>query len=718
MTATFGRLENETLALQPGLNVRCMTNEAGKSTWAAFILAMLYGVDTAERARPGVLPVKTKYLPWSGAPMAGRMEVEHEGRRIVLTRTSAGRVPMGQFSAVFADSGEPVPGMTGQTCGQMLIGASRSVFERSAFVRQLGLGVTQDDALESRLSALVTTGEETVSFSSAQRRLRDGINRCRHNKTGLLPDAERELEQVQGALRQIHEAHRADLALHEQMQQLAAERTQLEQAQRALQAMEENRRYAQREQARRALMQAQNDRRAAQARTSRLPHEQTLLQLEQDALDLQREQLPQEPVLQAVRPVCPAAFAGVAEDRLLQTAQEDMQACSRLTAGRMYPAVLAAAMAGVLLGAAGVLAVLRWFLPAACAGAASAVCTALALLAARANRVRRAKLAQAQAICARYDGRPPEQFVPLAASCREALQAYEREVREYRGQKAEYERRLRSREQRRARMLGSVRMLTHRAETLEDVLLAVRRAREEYEKLRRAGQNEQAAQERYEAVCAAVGDVRPQPVPEGRYEGMTLAGTMQAIRDNDSRMDAVRSRLDLSRGRVEALGDEAALHAREEALLQRIDMLTERRDALELASRTLAQANETLSARFSPELMRSSGEILSELTDGRYDRVQLDRQMNMQAGSGGSAAMHQLLALSCGTADQLYLSVRLAICRLLLGPDTPIILDDALAMFDDARMRLALRVLRREAQTRQILLLSCHGREAEALAGM
>ena len=68
MTATFGRLENETLALQPGLNVRCMTNEAGKSTWAAFILAMLYGVDTAERARPGVLPVKTKYLPWGLPP--------------------------------------------------------------------------------------------------------------------------------------------------------------------------------------------------------------------------------------------------------------------------------------------------------------------------------------------------------------------------------------------------------------------------------------------------------------------------------------------------------------------------------------------------------------------------------------------------------------------------------------------------------------------------
>ena len=48
-----------------------MPNEAGKSTWAEFLLAMLYGVDTSEREKTGVLPVKTKYQPWSGKPMEG-----------------------------------------------------------------------------------------------------------------------------------------------------------------------------------------------------------------------------------------------------------------------------------------------------------------------------------------------------------------------------------------------------------------------------------------------------------------------------------------------------------------------------------------------------------------------------------------------------------------------------------------------------------------------
>ena len=41
MTATFGKLNHETLTLKPGLNVIQAPNEWGKSTWCAFLLAML-----------------------------------------------------------------------------------------------------------------------------------------------------------------------------------------------------------------------------------------------------------------------------------------------------------------------------------------------------------------------------------------------------------------------------------------------------------------------------------------------------------------------------------------------------------------------------------------------------------------------------------------------------------------------------------------------------
>ena len=71
------------------------------------------------------------------------------------------------------------------------------------------------------------------------------------------------------------------------------------------------------------------------------------------------------------------------------------------------------------------------------------------------------------------------------------------------------------------------------------------------------------------------------------------------------------------------------------------------------------------------------------------------------------------LYLSRGTADQLYLAVRLAACRLvLLGEEPcPLVLDDALANFDDERMALALDCLSQLGKERQILLFTCHSRE-------
>ena len=193
LTASFGGLQKRELTLSNGLNVFCLPNEAGKSTWSMFLLCMFYGVDTSERPAKGVLPVKTRFKPWWGGSMEGRMELEWQGRRIAIERTSTARAPLGQFRAWDLDSGEKIPELTADNCGETLLGVPRSVYLRSAFLGQNALAVTQDAALEKRLSSLVTSGDESVSAGETQKRLKDARNRIRHNKTGLLPDAQRDL---------------------------------------------------------------------------------------------------------------------------------------------------------------------------------------------------------------------------------------------------------------------------------------------------------------------------------------------------------------------------------------------------------------------------------------------------------------------------------------------------------------------------------------------
>ena len=97
----------------------------------------------------------------------------------------------------------------------------------------------------------------------------------------------------------------------------------------------------------------------------------------------------------------------------------------------------------------------------------------------------------------------------------------------------------------------------------------------------------------------------------------------------------------------------------------------------------------------------------------------LDRSFHLSAEPQGDTVYRDAGLLSAGTVDQLYLATRLAICDLVLPEDKaiPLVLDDALTNFDDRRCTAALRWLKEAAKTRQIILFTCHSREAEFFAG-
>ena len=116
MTATFGKLEQAVLELQPGLNVITAPNEWGKSTWCAFLIAMLYGVDTKAKTTRNTLADKDRYAPWSGSPMAGRIDLNWNGRDITIERRTARRIPMGEFRAYETESGVTVSELTAANC--------------------------------------------------------------------------------------------------------------------------------------------------------------------------------------------------------------------------------------------------------------------------------------------------------------------------------------------------------------------------------------------------------------------------------------------------------------------------------------------------------------------------------------------------------------------------------------------------------------------------
>ena len=231
LTASFGKLENETLTFHGGLNVIYAPNESGKSTWCAFIRAMLYGVDSSQRPRAGALPDKVKYAPWSGAPMEGTMDLTAEGCDITLTRTTKTKnAPMRDFSAVYSGTGIPVENITAQNVGEMLTGVSKDVFRRSAFVEQGTVAVTGTPELEKRINSIVSTGEEQTSYSEADERLRAWQRKRRFNRRGYLPELEAKMDDTQRMLNSMDESAAEIAALEDRLAESGARCAALESA--------------------------------------------------------------------------------------------------------------------------------------------------------------------------------------------------------------------------------------------------------------------------------------------------------------------------------------------------------------------------------------------------------------------------------------------------------------------------------------------------------
>lgn len=204
LEATFGRLDGQELTLKPGLNVISAPNESGKSTWCAFIRAMLYGIDSSERQKAGYIPDKTRYAPWSGTAMRGSMELSVGDKQITLVRTSkTPSAPLREFSAVYTGTSVPVDGLTALNAGQTLTGVERDVFRRSAFVEQGKVAVTHSAELEKRISSIVTSGDEDYSYTETDERLRQWQRKRRFNRRGILPELEDELSRKKQLLSEL-----------------------------------------------------------------------------------------------------------------------------------------------------------------------------------------------------------------------------------------------------------------------------------------------------------------------------------------------------------------------------------------------------------------------------------------------------------------------------------------------------------------------------------
>ena len=710
MRATFGKLQDQTLSLQPGLNCIYAPNESGKSTWSHFLRIMLYGLSTRDR---GALADKNRFAPWSGAPMRGQLQVmDSSGAQLTLSRdTRRANAPMGHFTCTYTGTADPVPGIDGQNAGETLLGVPREVFERSAFIRQSALAVDSDAELERRIAALITTGDEDVSYTQVRDRLKKQLNRRRSNRTtGQIPALEREIDALtrqqanRNDLTEQAETARAQLeSLNRQVEELQAQQALWQQRQR----MEDIRRYRQ----------AQTDADEAERKAAQLlaqskgalPPDDALNRMEGQCAALQTSQTALRQAQETAQAHRSAADDAAARCAAHPLSPNDEAACRAKLDAITAPAVPSPLLTivGILLilgGAAGAIFLKLYFLIFALVGVAL---TAMGLLR-RKNAI--AAQAKAEADRAALTAQLAD-YLPLLQQQQEAARRSQEAAATAAGLAAAQQQQLLT-------LLSALQPYAPAVGDLTGAQATLVQLRQQRAALSAARQAARDAAMRRDLLAQHLPE-GPLPDPDISLPHPLLSREETAVRlpQLTTLQQSARSRLDTLTGQLRSLDSAEDLDAQLRQKKQQLADLQGEYDALALAMTVLDEANATLQNRFSPALGARAAEIFSRITAGRYQKVLLSRDFTLETDTEGAQRSVQLL--SQGAADQLYLAVRLAICDLVLPQDkhVPLILDDAFLSFDDDRLHAALDYLLQEGEKRQILLFTCQKRESAYLSG-
>lgn len=700
MTATFGKLEHETLTLEPGLNIITAPNEWGKSTWCAFLVAMLYGLDTRAKTTKTALADKERYQPWSGSPMSGRIDLNWNGRDITIERTTRRRVPLGEFKAYETESGLPVEELTAANCGSVLLGVEQTVFRRAGFIRFSDLPVTQDEALRRRLNALVTTGDDSGAADRLAASLKDLKNRCRYNRTGLLPQAEAQRDAIEEKLTELETLNTQCQKLKMRIDEVKDWLRQLYNHQQALAYAKMESGLNQIAQTREAVAGAERNLRALEEACASLPpqaevetkvRELRAFRDQWNAIRAEERQAPTEPQ----KPELPNPFTGLTAEAARAMAREDARELTELSQSKMPLIFMIIGAMGLL--AAGGLAYLTAYVFAVVAGGVGL----LALIWGVIDRVTTRK--KALAIVEKYGTADWKQWTAPISEYEQEMIAYGEALKLYQEVSSDLEVRLMVLRKKRDSLCG--------LQEPEEVLDFWQEAQHQWEQYDRMRAEAVTAKRHLEALNAVVKPVEKPTTPDNLTQNE--AQTAQLLAECAAEQQRLQNRLGQYQGRMEIIGSAEDLRLQHKRLSDRIARLEDTYTALTIAQETLTQARSELQRRFAPRITQRAQELLGAMTDGRYQSLTMGEDFSLRASAEQEDVQWDAIWRSDGTIDQLYLALRLAVAE-ELTPDAPLVLDDALVRFDDTRMAAALGILRKMAENKQVICFTCQGREAKA----
>lgn len=145
-----------------------------------------------------------------------------------------------------------------------------------------------------------------------------------------------------------------------------------------------------------------------------------------------------------------------------------------------------------------------------------------------------------------------------------------------------------------------------------------------------------------------------------------------------------------------------------------IERLQQTRDAVTMAYEQLEALSGRLREQTDKLLNGRVSEIVCAFTGGKYERLFVDEDTRIYLITEDRKI--RIEQVSRGTAEQIYLALRIAAAEFLYEEEFPLILDDTFGFYDEKRLANTLQWL--AENKKQVLIFTCQKREEELLKKM
>lgn len=218
----FGKLSDFYMDFTEGMNVINEPNAWGKSTLAAFLKAMFYGLDAKKDAK-AFEKERILYRPWQGGSFGGELDFEAGGKTYRISRSFGKTEKTDEFYLYDLSTNLESSDYT-KNIGEELFDLDSSSFKRSIYIAQNDCLAESSDGINAKVGNLEEHANDMNSFESASRRLKDVLNKLTPDRvTGSLKRRKNYITQLTQEVHALETARGGYEGIRRKQQQVEAQ---------------------------------------------------------------------------------------------------------------------------------------------------------------------------------------------------------------------------------------------------------------------------------------------------------------------------------------------------------------------------------------------------------------------------------------------------------------------------------------------------------------